>query len=259
MQDNPVTLSVVAPVYNEKDVIEQVVRYWLEVLEKDSITYEIVLGDGGSNDGTLEILQSLSDQYPNLRITHAPQPSGYGNALFSAIYGSKGQYVVMLDSDGQFDLADYRELLEKVKAGNLDTVTGFRIRKQDSFIRYFADRVLNVIVRVIFWINQKDTNCALKVFKGDIIRDMHIEARAWPTPTEIMIRLKARGCKVGEVPIQHHRREGGETKLRVFKTGFEFFVFLIYMRLKLRLYKKLVINRIYLQCHLAISYAAKSP
>lgn len=244
MQDSSVVLSVVAPVYNEKDVIEEVVRYWFEVLKKNDISGEVVLGDGGSNDGTLEILQKLCKEYPNLIITHAPQPSGYGNALFSAIYASRGQYVVMLDSDGQFNLADFTSLLEKLQNDNLDTVTGYRIKKQDSFLRFFADRVLNVIVRVMFWINQKDTNCALKVFRGDIIRNVRIEARAWPTPTEIMIRLKAMGCKVGEVPVKHHRREGGETKLRVFKTGFEFFMFLIYMRLKLQLYRKMVINRI---------------
>lgn len=244
MTKNSVSVSVVAPVYNEEEVIENIIRYWFEVLKKKGITHEIVLGDGGSNDKTLEILERLGTEHTNLKVVHAPQPSGYGNALFSAIYASKGEYVVMLDSDGQFDLADYVDLLEKLRKEELDTVTGYRIKKKDSFLRFFADRVLNVIVRSMFWINQKDTNCALKVFRGDVIRDMHIEARAWPTPTEIMIRLKARGCKVGEVPIQHHHREGGETKLRVFKTGFEFFMFLIYMRLKLWLYKKMVINRV---------------
>ncbi len=244
MTKNSISVSVVAPVYNEEEVIENIIRYWFEVLKKNGISHEVVLGDGGSNDKTLEILERLCTEHTNLKVVHAPQPSGYGNALFSAIYASKGEYVVMLDSDGQFDLADYVDLLEKLRKEELDTVTGYRIKKKDSFLRFFADRVLNVIVRSMFWINQKDTNCALKVFRGDVIRDMHIEARAWPTPTEIMIRLKARGCKVGEVPIQHHHRESGETKLRVFKTGFEFFMFLIYMRLKLWLYKKMVINRV---------------
>ena len=235
---------MVAPVYNEADVIESVVRNWFDILDKGALLHEVVLGDGGSNDKTLEILERLGTEHANLKVVHAPQPSGYGNALFSAIYATKGEYVVMLDSDGQFDLADYTPMLEKLQKENLDVVTGYRIRKEDKFVRVFADRILNLIVRIMFWLNQKDTNCALKVFKGDVIRSMRIEARAWPTPTEIMIRLKARGCKVGEVPIHHRHREGGETKLKVFKTGFEFLMFLIYMRLKLWLYKKLVINRI---------------
>ena len=245
MTENTVCLSVVAPVYNEQQVIEKVVRYWFDVLKKNGISHEVVLGDGGSNDGTLETLQQLCSEYPNLKVTHAPQPSGYGNALFSAIYATKGQYVVLLDSDDQFDLADYAVMLEKLqKEEDLDVVTGFRIRKQDSFIRVFADRVLNLIVRVMFGLKQKDTNCALKVFKGDIARGLHIEARAWPTPTEIMIRLKAIGCKVGEVGIKHHERQFGETKLNVVSTGFEMLLFLFYMKFKLWLYRKKVINRL---------------
>ena len=235
---------MVAPVYNEADVIESVVRNWFDILGKGALLHEIVLGDGGSKDKTLEILERLGTEHTNLKVVHAPQPSGYGNALFSAIYASKGEYVVMLDSDGQFNLADYTPMLEKLQKENLDVVTGYRIRKEDKFVRVFADRILNLIVRIMFRLNQKDTNCALKVFKGDVIRSMRIEARAWPTPTEIMIRLKAHGYNVGEVGIKHYARVGGETKLRVVRTGFEMLCFLFYMKFKLRLYRKKVINKL---------------
>lgn len=244
MKKKSVTLSVVAPVYNEQDVIEEVIRHWFDVLEKAKVSHEIVLGDGGSTDRTLEILNGLLKEHPNLKVVDAPRPSGYGNALFTAIYASRGEFVVMLDSDGQFDLADCSEMLDKLCEEDLDVVTGFRIRKQDTFMRVFADRVLNLIVRIMFGLNQRDTNCALKVFKGEIIRNMRIEARAWPTPTEIMIRLKSLSCKVGEVGIEHHERPGGQTKLRVVRTGLEMLCFLFYMRFKIRLYRKKVINRL---------------
>lgn len=245
MEENkPIELSVVAPIYNEEDVIEEVVRHWFKVLEKNSISSEVVLGDGGSTDRTLDILRQLQEEYPNLKVVHTGPPGGYGIALFCAIYASKGDHVVMLDSDGQFDLADYAVLYEKLKNEDLDVVTGYRIRKQDTFMRVYADRILNLIVRILFGINQKDTNCALKVFKGDVIRDIHIEARAWPTPTEIMLRLKSRDCKVGEVPIVHHERKGGQTKLNVVRTGLEMFYFLLYFKFKLKLYSKKVINKL---------------
>ncbi len=242
--NNTVDVSVVAPIYNEEEVIEEVVLYWFEVLEKYGLSYEVVLGDGGSTDRTLDILKEIQQKHPSLKVVDAPRPSGYGNALFTAIYAAKGKYIVMLDSDGQFDLADFTPMLDKLVEEKLDVVTGYRIRKQDTFMRYFADRVLNVIVRILFKIKQKDTNCALKVFKGDLIRDIHIEARAWPTPTEVMLRLNARDSKVGEVPIVHHERKGGETKLPLFKTGFEMFCFLLYFKFKLRLYKKNVISKL---------------
>ena len=244
MNDNTLEVSVVAPVYNEQDVIEEVVSYWFEVLEKYGLSHEVVLGDGGSTDRTLDILKKIQEKHPTLKVVDAPRPSGYGNALFTAIYAAKGKHIVMLDSDGQFDLSDFTPMLDKLIAEQLDVVTGYRVRKQDTFMRYFADRVLNFIVRVLFSIKQKDTNCALKVFKGDLIRDIHIEARAWPTPTEIMLRLNARNSKVGEVPIVHHKRKGGETKLPLFRTGFEMFCFLLYFKYKLRLFKKNIITKI---------------
>lgn len=244
MENNLIRLSIVAPVYNEEEIIEKVVRYWFDVLKKDGLSHEIVLGDGGSTDRTIAILEELGREYPKLKVVRAGNPGGYGFALFSAIYATSGDYVVMLDADGQFDLADYVLMLEKLEKDNLDVVTGYRIRKQDTFIRYFADRVLNVIVRMIFGLDQKDTNCALKVFKGDLIRNLHIEARAWPTPTEIMVRLNAIGSSVGEMGIKHLERQGGETKLRVMRTSLELLSFLFYLKYKLWLYRRTVINKI---------------
>lgn len=244
MDNNSVKVSVVAPVYNEEEVIEKVVRYWYNILKGNGVTHEVVLGDGGSNDRTLEILEELRKEYPNLQVIRAGNPGGYGFALFRAVYATSGDYVVMLDADGQFDLADYAPMLEKLQKENLDVVTGYRIRKQDTFIRYFADRVLNVIVRMMFGLDQKDTNCALKVFRGDLVRNMHIEARAWPTPSEIMIRLKTNDSSVGEVGIKHLERQGGETKLNVARTSIEFLSFLFYMRFKLWLFHRKVINKI---------------
>jgi hypothetical protein len=95
----------------------------------------------------------------------------------------------------------------------------------------------------MFRLHQRDTNCALKVLKGDIARHMPIESRSWSTPTEIMIRLKAGGHKVGEMGVQHNERGAGRTKLKVLKTGWDMFSFLTYMKHKLRLYRKGVINK----------------
>ena len=126
----------------------------------------------------------------------------------------------------------------------LSSDRSYRVRKNDSIIRVLADRTLNLIVRMMFRLHQKDTNCALKVLKGDIARDMPIESKSWSTPTEIMIRLKAQGCTVSEMPVQHLEREAGQTKLKVLKTGWDMLSFLFYMRHKLKLYRKGVINKL---------------
>src|SRR5215204_4259008 len=103
-------LSVVAPVYNEEEGIEAVVRYWVEVLEKEKVSAEIVLANDGSTDGTKAILERLEKQIPILRVISYAPNRGYGYALKTAIHASTGELVVTLDSDGQFDLADFPKL-----------------------------------------------------------------------------------------------------------------------------------------------------
>lgn len=235
-------LSVVAPAYNEEENIEAVIRDWEKVLEKCEHATEIVIGNDGSTDRTKQILEQLTEEFPNLRAVHSKQNGGYGDALFKAIYSSRGQYVVTIDSDGQFELSDHLPLLQECLKNNYDAVTGYRMGKKDTFLRVLADRALNVIVRVLFGLKYKDTNCALKLIKGDIIRKMTIEARFYPTPTEILLRLKEQGAQIGEVGVRHKERIGGQSHLKLIRTGWDMFLFLIYMRLKLFLKRNRIIN-----------------
>lgn len=244
MANDKVYLSVVAPTYNEEASIEAVIQGWEKILEKADYTTEIVIGNDGSNDRTKEILDSLMKSYPNLKVVHSHKNGGYGDALFNAIYASQGKYVVTIDSDGQFELSDYTKLLDECVKKQYDAVTGYRKSKRDTFLRVLADRALNIIIRVLFGLRYKDTNCALKLFKGKLIRKMRIEARAYPTPTEILIRLQEQGARIGEIQINHKERMGGKSHLNLLKTGYFMFLFLLYLRMKLWLKRTQVINEI---------------
>jgi glycosyltransferase involved in cell wall biosynthesis len=238
-----VDVSVVAPVYNEADCIEEVVRYWNTVLDGWSVRSEIVLGNDGSTDGTGDILARLAGEFPRLRVVTRRKNAGYGAALSSAIAGSSGELVVTLDSDGQFDLADARALIGRLQSEHLDAVTGRRAGKRDSFMRVLADRMLNRLVRWMFAVDLRDTNCALKVVRGDLVRALIIEARGFPTPTEIVLKLAAGGAKIGEETVGHAERRAGTSKLRVWRTGLDMWRFLWYLRRKIGLYHRGVIQR----------------
>jgi dolichol-phosphate mannosyltransferase len=82
------------------------------------------MGNDGSTDGTRKIQEGLVRDYANLRVVHLQKNGGYGDALFKAIYASKGKYVVTLDSDGQFELSDYHNLLDKRIKNGYDVVIG---------------------------------------------------------------------------------------------------------------------------------------
>jgi glycosyltransferase involved in cell wall biosynthesis len=230
-------LSIVAPVYNEAEGIEQVVQYWLKVIQENGANAEIVLANDGSTDQTLEILENLSQKIPLLKVASYTPNRGYGYALKTAIRASKGQWVITLDSDGQFDLADFPSLLKLQNEKQLDFVTGYRMKKKDNLFRVIADRSLNLIVRTMFSVSLRDTNCAMKLIRGELARTLNIEAKGYPTPTEITIKLVTIGAKTGETGVHHLERLQGQSKLKFFRTSISFFRFLFYLRKKVRLYK----------------------
>jgi len=227
--------SVAAPCYNEVDAIEAVVTQWDALLATKPEATEIVLCDDGSTDGTAEVLEHLRERFPRLRVVHNAVNAGYGRALSSAIAATGGEYVCTIDSDGQFDLADGFRLIDELDRGGYDAVTGWRKRKNDSIARVVANRGMNALVRLLFGTRLRDTNCAIKVVKGDVLRALPIEARGYPAPTEICVRLEARGLRVGERAVTHHARAAGMSKLRPWRTAWSFLRFLLHLRYTLGL------------------------
>ncbi|MGQ0553478.1 MAG: glycosyltransferase family 2 protein [Planctomycetota bacterium] len=236
-----VRLSVAAPCFNEAESIEKVVLEWEGVLSKVPRSSEIVLCNDGSTDGTAAVLERMGPKFPRLRVVSFEKNGGYGRALSAAIDATVGEYVITIDSDGQFDLHDAMGLLGELEDGDYDCVTGWRQGKKDSLFRVLADRGLNRLVRLMFGLKLRDTNCALKVAKGDVLRGLTIEARGYPTPTEILVRLQAKGFRLGEAPVTHRERAGGASKLHPWRTAWSMFRFLCYLRRKLKLYSARII------------------
>jgi len=230
-------LSIAAPCYNEEEAIAAVVAEWDAILGAVPQPTEIVLCNDGSTDGTAAVLAELMARYPRLRVVSNPTNGGYGRALGSAIAATHGTYVATIDSDGQFDVADAVVLAGAVEREGFDGITGFRLGKKDTAFRVLADRGMNLLVRTMFGVQLRDTNCALKVVRGDLLRGLPIEARGYPTPTEMCVRLVARGYRLGERGVTHRERTAGFSKLHPWRTAWSFFRFLVYLRLKLKLHR----------------------
>lgn len=237
-----IELSVAAPVFNEAEGIERVVRRWREVLDRAGVAAEIVLADDGSTDATGDVLARLAGEVAGLRVVTFRPNHGYGFALGKAIEATRGEWVATLDSDGQFDLADALPMLARCRAEGLDFVTGYRRAKRDGAVRVLADRGLNLLVRGMFGLDLRDTNCALKVIRGDMARGLRIEARGYPTPTEVTVKLLTLGAKAAEMPVEHGERLAGSSKLKVLSTSADMARFLLYLRGKVRLYRAGVIQ-----------------
>lgn len=236
-------ISIVMPAFNEEENIERTVRDCFSALKKMCSSGEVVVTDDGSTDNTRNILENLRKEFPDLKIVIHKENIGYGEALKDAVLAASGRYILSIDSDGQFDISEMSILIEEQKKG-YDVVTGFRKKKKDTFFKIFADRGLNLIVRLMFGINYYDTNCAFKLYSPGVLDKINIEARGYQTPTEILMKLHTLGFKIGQVGISHFPRQKGKSALNTFCTIYQMFLFLLYLRLKISLYKKKIIKNL---------------
>jgi glycosyltransferase involved in cell wall biosynthesis len=253
----PPFVSFAMPAFNEEDNIERAVSECLSAFVSAGLSTEppkagptgarwgeIVITNDCSRDSTGEILARMQESLPNLVVvTHLEKNQGYGRALSDAIAATRGEWVATIDSDGQFDPADLPRLLALAR-DDLDLVAGYRMRKKDSLTRIIADRGLNFIVRALFGIRHRDTNCAFKLVRGDVLRGLSIETNGFQTPTEIVLKLHALGHKMVETGVKHRVREEGKSKLKVIKTSLDFLRYLFYLRTKITLYKKRILARL---------------
>jgi glycosyltransferase involved in cell wall biosynthesis len=229
------TLSIVAPAYDEADCIERSVRSWLEMLDEHSIRGEVVVADDGSRDATPRILERLATEDRRVRFVRLDDNCGYGHALRAAIGAAQGELTVTIDADGQFDARDIPRLLARQREGDLDVVTGRRRRKNDSLLRVVADRGLNRVVRLLFpGLSLRDTNCALKLVRTSRLQSLPLRADGYPTPTEIVVRAHHAGLTMAELDVAHLERGGGSSKLRMLHTAIDSARFLIGLRAELR-------------------------
>lgn len=235
-------LSVAAPVYNEEQTIEAVVRRWAEVTQMLGVQAEFVLANDGSTDRTVEILERLSAEIPSIRIVAGEVNRGYGHALSKAIAACRGRFVATIDSDGQFDLADVEDFLRKLQDESCDGVVGYRVRKRDTAARVVADRCLNLLTRVMFGTRLRDTNCALKVIRRERLQALTFEATGFAFPTEVVLKLEATGARLAEAPVRHLERAGGHSKLKILPTGWRMLRFLFYLRRRLKLWRARIVQ-----------------
>jgi glycosyltransferase involved in cell wall biosynthesis len=205
----PGKLSVVLPAHNEVDNIPEVTQRALEVLPELAESFEIIVVDDGSVDGTGALLDRLAAQHPEIRAVHHPKNRGYGAALTSGFQAATGNYIMFMDADQQFDIADLSHLAPFV--GHYDIVAGYRINRQDARYRILYANMFKLVVRILFHVGSRDTDCAFKVFRADLLKSMQLESPGALINTEILAKSSRSRATYLEVGVQHYPRKAGES------------------------------------------------
>lgn len=236
-------ISVVMPAFNEEGNIEKTIRDSFKALKNLRMHGEVVVTEDGSSDNTRKIIIDLKKEYPDLKMVVHEKNCGYGESLKDAILNASGKYIVSIDSDGQFDISEVPLLINEKKKG-FDVIAGYRKKKRDSAFKVLADRGLNLIMRILFGVSYRDTNCAFKLYSPGIFDKITIEARGYQAPTEILMKLHTLGFKIGEIGVTHFAREKGRSALNPFNTIKQMMFFLIYLRIKIYLYRRKIIKNL---------------
>lgn len=204
----PGSLSLVLPAFNEEANIEFVVQDSLKILPVFTDRFEIIVVDDGSRDDTAITVADLAATEERVHLVRHGRNRGYGAALTSGIHKSTGDYVMFMDADRQFDIADLRLLAPF--ASEYDIVAGFRMERSDPIHRRVFAEAFNVAVRVMFGVHLRDIDCAFKLFRGDLLRGMELSAPGALINTEIQAKARRQGARLQQVGVHHYPRIAGQ-------------------------------------------------
>jgi len=168
-----------------------------------------VLVDDGSVDDTVRVARSaLSSADNRLRVVTHTRQQGYASTVLDGLRSSQGSVLAFMDGDGQFDPRDIATLLDGLH--HADLVAGFRKRRADPWHRSVVSHTMNVLVRVLYGVRQRDVDCGLKVMRREVFEAASpILARSALFNTEIYFKSRRNGFRIVQVGVDHHPRIAG--------------------------------------------------
>ena len=206
--DAGVEVSVVLPIFNEKQSLPTLFASLIEVLASMKGGYEILAVDDGSTDGSLEVLRELARVHPGVRVIEFARNFGQTAALMAGFDNSRGEIVVTLDADLQNDPSDIPALVGKLREG-YDVVSGWRVdRKDAAFNRRFPSWIANRVISRISGVQLKDYGCTLKAYRREVMEGVRLYGEMHRL---IPIYASWMGARVIEAPVGHKARAFGKS------------------------------------------------
>jgi glycosyltransferase involved in cell wall biosynthesis len=214
-----VKLSIVIPVYNEKDTVLELVRRVRAValpLER-----EIIIVDDFSTDGTRDLIRGLEG--PDARVLFQPKNMGKGAALKAGFAAATGDIVLVQDADLEYDPAEYPALLAPILDGRADVVYGSRFLSGPHRVLLFwhsvGNKILTAFSNMVTNLNLTDMETCYKVFRREVLAGMTLKSGRFGFEPEFTVKVAKLKCRIYEVPISYSGRDYAEGKKITWKDG----------------------------------------
>ncbi len=200
-------LSVIIPAFDEEENVEPCYRELVGVLEGLGATFEVIIVDDGSRDGTPRVLGRLAREDPRLRVLRFRENAGQTAAMDAGFRVARGGIVITMDADLQNDPRDIPRLLEALPGH--DAVCGWRVDRRDPWTKRVASRIANGVRSRLTGDGVHDTGCTLKAFRREALQRLRLY-RGMHRFLPALLQIE--GCRVAEVPVAHRPRRAGASK-----------------------------------------------
>ena len=222
-------LSVIIPVYNERQTIEEILRR-VKIVD---IAKEVIIVDDGSTDGTRDYLRSMESE-KDFKVLYQAKNMGKGAAIREAISHVSGDIVIIQDADLEYDPQDYHEVIAPIVEGRSSVVYGSRYIKPGNdlpFTQYkMGVLVLTAMANFLYGAGITDEATCYKAFKADVLKSLPLRCKRFEFCPEVTAKVRKRGYRIEEVPISYHYRTVKEGKKISWKDGLEAVLALIKYR-----------------------------
>ncbi len=208
-------VSVILPVYNERENLPVVYQRLREVLDSCCIHWEILFVNDGSTDGSDRILDQLAEKDNRVKVVHLRRNFGQTAAIAAGIDFAQNDVLVLMDADLQNDPEDIPLLLEKIAEG-YDVVSGWRKHRQDPFLtRVLPSRVANALISWVTGVHLHDYGCTLKAYRREVLQGFRLYGEMHRFLPAYAVSV---GARMVEVPVRHHPRRFGRSKYGLERT-----------------------------------------
>ena len=204
------TLSIVIPVYNEDESLEELMASIAQAMTPIDISYEVVFVDDGSTDGTFERLKALAAAHRRVRVFSFRRNLGKSPALLCGFHRAAGQYILTMDADLQDDPGNFQRMYDQMLSERADIVSGWRRERRDNVVKRASSRIFNrLMIRLLFGCSFNDMNSGLKLYKSEAARELHLYGGMHRFIPLIATEM---GYRVLECPVKHSERKYGASK-----------------------------------------------
>jgi len=214
-------LSIIIPSFNENESLPELIAWIRRVMEREGLSYEAIIVDDGSNDGTWDTVRRLSEEDSRIKGIRFRRNYGKSAALFCGFRKAAGEIVVTMDADLQDSPEEIPEMRRMILEDGYDLVSGWKQHRQDNTLtKNLPSKLYNATARLITGIKLHDMNCGLKAYRSGVVKDIEVYGEMH---RYIPYLAKEAGyASIGEKPVHHQKRKYGKSKFGMnrFVNGF---------------------------------------